>query len=106
MKQIPSCQIGIKDIYASNFLHTVLWSFVSGQRLCGVDFGVSIRNFIEHFGLEDVEEGTLRQAFYRKDAEYKKASSGICSDAKNVFKPDEIDRALGLVKKIITHGES
>ena len=105
MKNIPPAQIGMKDIYASNFLHTTLWAFISGQRMCGKDVSEAIRSFINYFGMEETDEGTLRGIFYRKDKEFKKCATGICSDAKSVFKPDEIDKTLGLVKKILTHGE-
>jgi hypothetical protein len=104
MKNIPPDQIGIKEIYASNFLHTALWSFVTAQRLCNVDVSQSIRNFINFFGVEDLDEGTLRQVFYRKNSEYKKCAPGISSDAKTVFKQDEVDKMLGIVKTVLTNG--
>lgn len=105
MKNVSPEQIGINDIYASNFLHTVLWAFITAQRLCGKDVSHAVRSFIHHFGMEEVEPNTIRLAFYRKDAEFKKNKSGISADAKCVFKPDELDKTLGLVKKILTNGE-
>ena len=104
MKKIYPDQIGIKEIYASNFIHTALWSFVTAQRLCGIDVRPAINNFIKFMGLEDLEVETLRLAYYRLNAQYKKCVPGISSDAKTVFKQDEVDKMLGIVKTVLTNG--
>jgi len=105
MKNIPSEQLGIKNIYASNFLHTTLWAFVTGQRQSGKDVKSAVRCFIQFFGVEEIDEGTLRLAFYRKDNEVKKCMPGISDDVKTVFREDEMDKLLISFKNLLTSGK-
>jgi hypothetical protein len=104
MKKIPPEQINLKEIYASNFLHTALWSFVTAQKLLGIDLSQSIRSFKTYFGVDDLEDGTLRQVFYRKNEEYKKCVQGISADARCVFREEEIDKMLNIVKASLQNG--
>jgi hypothetical protein len=102
MAKTSSEQTGIQLIYASNFLHTSLWSFVTGQKLCGKEVNESIKTFMSYFNLEDIEFGSLKQAYYRKNAEFMKCAKGISTDAKVVFDAEvhrEVDRVLALMGK-------
>lgn len=103
MKPVLPSQVGIKTIYTSNFLHTTLWSFVTGQRLCGTDVSVAIRNYMHHFDVLDLEFSTLKWAYYRKDKEFRKSASDISKDARDCFNatPDEVENVFGKLKAII-----
>ena len=96
--------LGIKKVYTSIFLHTTLWAFVTGQRQSGRDINSAIRSFIEYFDADELDPSSLRHAYYVKDKELKKCMTGICTDAKTVFKDDAIDEILVKVKNVLTDG--
>lgn len=104
MKAVTNEQIGINSMYASNFLHNALWIWVNAQKVAGVERIQAIRSFMQFFNVGDLDENTLCQIYYRKNQEYKKCASGISTDARTVFRPDDIDKVLGIVKTVLTDG--
>jgi hypothetical protein len=96
--------LGIKKVYTSNFLHTTLWAFITGQRQTGKDINSAVRSFIEYFDADELDPASLRHAYYIKDKELKKCMSGISCDVKTVFKDDDIDKILVKMKNVLTDG--
>lgn len=104
--QVPTEQIGIKKIYASSFLQTSLWSFVTAQKLCNVDTSEAIRSFQSFFDLHDLDFSALRKTYYRKNEEYKKDAKNVKLDAKDVFylNPEDIDHFFSIIRnKLFEH---
>lgn len=97
--------LGIKQVYTSNFLHTTLWAYITGQRQKGVDVSSAVRSFIEYFDADELDPVSLRHAYYIKDKELKKCMTGICTDVKTVFKEDDLDKLLIKFKNVLTDGK-
>ena len=97
--------LGIKQVYTSNFLHTTLWAFITGQRQNGADVSSAVRSFIEYFDANELDPVSLRHAYYVKDKELKKCMSGICTDVKSVLKGDEADKIMAKIYNSLTDGK-
>ena len=96
--------LGIKQVYTSNFLHTTLWAYITGQGQKGVDVSSAVRSFIEYFDADELDPVSLRHAYYVKDKELKKCMSPVCADIKAVFKEDDVDKLLIKFKNVLTDG--
>lgn len=103
MKPVLPSQLGIKSIYTSNFLHTTLWAFVTGQRMNNTPVNEAIRNYMQHFDVFDLDFGALKVAYYNKDKEFRKCASDISKDAKDVFdvKPDEVEKVFSCLSHMV-----
>lgn len=103
MKQSLASQIKINTLYASTFLHTTLWAFVTAQRQCGVGLNASIRGYMHYFDVNDLEFNALKHAYKRKNDEFRRNKKEISDDARVVFDvgPDEVDRVFSRMKNLL-----
>jgi hypothetical protein len=94
MKPVLPEQAGIKSLYAANFLHAALWSFVSAQRRCGKGIDEAIRDFMQFIAAEDLEFNSLKMAYHRKNNDYIRCANSMSTDAKSVFHSESDEMSL------------
>lgn len=70
----------IQSIYCANWLHTTLWAYVSAQKRAGKQVTDAIDDFMDFFGLEDMERGTLNKIYMRKNQEYRESAGIVEND--------------------------
>lgn len=69
----------IETMFRSSWLHTALWSYVTGQVRCGTSVANAIRDFAAAMGMADCDENALRKVYDRKCAEFKSSHKEIKS---------------------------
>lgn len=101
----------LKSIYTSAWLHTAVWAYVSGQRRCGTELATAVQDFINFFGVEDLELKTLLKIYDRKNREYQQSAMEIKNDISEILSiendvmnrqlHDKLDELKGSISKSI-----
>lgn len=104
MKGTKQEGLPLDRVYKWTILHTMLYSYVTGQIQNGATKSVAIHSFMEYFNVQDIDYNTLRHAYHVKCTELKKCMSGVSTELKSVFKGDEIDNKMAKIYNIVTDG--